>query len=273
MQFGTAWMATDRRTFLAVERSLFDDPLYRAEKFSKWQAMIDLARRAEYRPRTVDIGHRRIELRRGDVLTSQVKLAADWRWNRETVRVFLRYLERRGDASIRTSKATETGHTIITLLKYEELHGFGVPLETNGSSIGTDIQSSIRPASVQHPSSTTNKEYKSNLVNNEVCVSSSTGNNHRAYYREDQDDGFAAFWERYPKKWGGHETEARAAWQELRPEPALQRAILSGLDEWCDEWDRVGPRYAPPAARWLSDRRWETAPLPDAPLMGMGKFD
>jgi hypothetical protein len=76
-------------------------------------------------------------------MTSQAELASRWRWNRETVRQFLRLLERQDMAGIRTSKETETGYTIIRLLNYNNFQR----APKAASAIRSSIRSAIRPPS------------------------------------------------------------------------------------------------------------------------------
>ncbi len=79
------------------------------------------------------------------------------------------------------------------------------------------------------------------------------------------DDGFAAFWARYPRKVA--QAAARKSWGALKPSPALAARILAGLEAWCqsrtwlDAMQDPERRHIPHAATWLNQRRWEEGPV------------
>jgi hypothetical protein len=213
--------------------------------------------------------HRDIPIARGQLLTSQLALERRWKMPRRTVRDVLASFVARQMIVVKTAIGRRDGYSLITICNYDRFQGAGV----EATDAPPAIIPAISPSQPRHFPATY-KNGNNGEKKKSVCVVLSQEKEPPAYYAEgNQDDGFAAFWQVYPRKWDGHEAEARAAWQELRPDPALQEEILNAVEAWRDEWEVVGLRYAPPAARWLSERRWETAPLPDAPLMGMGNFD
>ena len=74
---------------------------------------------------------------------------------------------------------------------------------------------------------------------------------------EYEPEAFERFWKLYPR--GEDKAAARYEWDELKPDPALMRAMSAALKRQLktDEWQRgVGIPYA---CRWLSKRRWEAA--------------
>ena len=74
-----------------------------------------------------------------------------WRWLRETVGTFLRFLETRTMVGIETSKHTDSGYTRITIQNYERYQGGEEEPEPIPSAIPSSMQSrnpsSIHPAS------------------------------------------------------------------------------------------------------------------------------
>lgn len=70
----------------------------------------------------------------------------------------------------------------------------------------------------------------------------------------DQEQQFALFWERYPRK--TDKKKAREVWQRLHPDPALFAQIMAGLDRHLrsEQWQRG---VIPHPTTWLNRARWE----------------
>ena len=92
--------------WVCVHRQLAEHPLWLRERFTPGQAWVDLLLAAAWDDHESFATHGPSWIKRGQLLTSQMKLASRWRWDRETVRRFLRELERHGMVRIETSKAT-----------------------------------------------------------------------------------------------------------------------------------------------------------------------
>jgi predicted transcriptional regulator len=63
-------------------------------------------------------------------------------------------------AAIETSKATDTGYTLVTLLNYDLYQGSGEDMKALHSGIPSAIETPFEPASNQHPTATINKGNK-----------------------------------------------------------------------------------------------------------------
>lgn len=70
-------------------------------------------------------------------------------------------------------------------------------------------------------------------------------------------EGFARFWEAYPKKVG--KIAAERNFRKLSPDGALLDRMLSAIDlqKRSEQWRRDGGQYIPNPATWLSQGRWE----------------
>ena len=70
-------------------------------------------------------------------------------------------------------------------------------------------------------------------------------------------DGFAAFWDLYPKK--RSKANAVKAWLKLKPDAALTSRIEAGLEraKGREDWQREDGKFIPYPASWLSARGWE----------------
>lgn len=74
---------------------------------------------------------------------------------------------------------------------------------------------------------------------------------------ESVDDGFANFWEQYPKK--AAKPDALRAWRKLKPSGQLLADLMAGLaiQKVSDQWRKNGGEFIPHPATWLNKRRWE----------------
>lgn len=74
---------------------------------------------------------------------------------------------------------------------------------------------------------------------------------------ESQDEGFAEFWARYPRKVG--KGAALKSWRRHRPSRALREKIMAALEAAvrCDQWLKDGGQYIPNPATWLNQERWD----------------
>jgi hypothetical protein len=148
--------------WVCIHRQLADHPVWTGQRFTRGQAWADLILLASYADHVAFQGNRPIEVKRGQLLTSQVKLAARWKWNRKTVRGFLEALKADMMVDIQTSKETDTGYTLITLCNYDRFQ-FITGGETDiEPDTGADIRAAFERTSSGHPVPTVNKGNKGN---------------------------------------------------------------------------------------------------------------
>lgn len=62
-------------------------------KFSKFEAWIDILLRASHKDTKTMLNGKVVLVNKGNFITSEVKLAEKWNWDRSTVRKFLKILE------------------------------------------------------------------------------------------------------------------------------------------------------------------------------------
>lgn len=69
-------------------------------------------------------------------------------------------------------------------------------------------------------------------------------------------EGFAGFWDAYPRKIG--RAKALAEWNELKPDGALAQQIADSLERATrsSDWTNDDGRYIPHPATYLRDARW-----------------
>lgn len=84
-------------------------------RFSKAEAWIDLLLRAGFKDKELVLGDLDISLKAGAFVTSQIKLAEAWNWNRETVNKYLKRLKNDKQIDYKTSNK----FTIITIINWD----------------------------------------------------------------------------------------------------------------------------------------------------------
>ena len=137
--------------WIPVPRSFFDLPFWAFERFPPAMAILDLRRRAAYRPQQ-GFTDDRVDIAPGQMFTSMKRLARDWGWTRETVANFLRRLEQRRAMRLQTKRGV-AGYSIITLLDCDVFTvRLGADSQQSGitsdsrSAIQADISSDVAPA-------------------------------------------------------------------------------------------------------------------------------
>jgi len=113
-----------------------DNPLYKQKrKFSKFEAWIDILLSVNHREGKVLIDYSVETVNRGEFITSEVKLANKWNWDRKTVRKFLTLLQQE-EMILKSSTKRWTSITVINWDKYQ-LDGQEVGQEV-GQGVGQD---------------------------------------------------------------------------------------------------------------------------------------
>jgi len=104
----------DNRGWIKLHRKTVDTDIWpgnEGRRFTRFEAWLDILLRASYK----DHMCYDIPVKRGQVLTSQVKLAICWGWDSKTVRKFLKTLKK--NSTIGTT--TTNKFTLITICNYD----------------------------------------------------------------------------------------------------------------------------------------------------------
>jgi len=103
--------------WIKLHRKICQNPLFKeVRKFSKFEAWIDILLSANHKDNEIFAGFEKIIVRRGEFITSEVKLSKKWGWHRSTVRKFLAVLI---FEKMLLQKCT-TKYTALTVVNYEE---------------------------------------------------------------------------------------------------------------------------------------------------------
>lgn len=104
------------RGFFAIDRGVWDHPLFAREKFTEVQAWFWLISSAAWEPVRVRIGRGSFDLQRGQCAFALRFLATKWMWSEPRVRRFLKRLT--DDAAVLVSATREA--TLITICNYND---------------------------------------------------------------------------------------------------------------------------------------------------------
>jgi len=124
--------------WIKLHRQIREHFLWNGEKFSKGQAWVDMLLRANHKDAQVIFRDEVISINRGSFITSELKLAANWKWSRGKVRRFLDELKIHEMCYIKRDKRK----TAITICKYYtyQKEGFGNSTSDSTSDGTTESQ-------------------------------------------------------------------------------------------------------------------------------------
>jgi hypothetical protein len=116
------------RGFIAVDRGIFDHPVFAPEAFTEREAWLWMIAEAAWKPCKARVGRSLVKVERGQFVHSLRFMATRWRWPEARVRRFLGRLSgrRTGDALVvvlATHEATQV--TICNYDKYQDVRRTG----------------------------------------------------------------------------------------------------------------------------------------------------
>lgn len=144
-------MADTSKGWIMLFRSMQDHWLWKDRPFSKGQAWIDLLLDANHESHKLLFSGELITIKRGQVLTSKVKLAQRWGWDRKTVTSFLDVLKADNQADTKADNKC----TLITITNYNQYQDLRKPKTDTKADNKADVK---RTATGQQRD--TNKECK-----------------------------------------------------------------------------------------------------------------
>jgi hypothetical protein len=103
--------------WVKFHRTLIDSDLWLSEPFTKGQAFVDLFLNANHKGKSFWVRGIEIKVERGQIAWSEVTMANRWRWSRNKVRRFLKWLENDGKTIQQTIQRITT---VITLVNYDK---------------------------------------------------------------------------------------------------------------------------------------------------------
>lgn len=136
--------------WIKLNRSLLDHWLWTKLPFSYGQAWIDLLMLANWEDKKLAYKGEIVTCKRGDVNLSITYLAERWKWDRRTVRKFLKLLECDGMVSLRCT----THRTTITIVNY------GIYQDSGITECTTECTTKSQQDVQQSPITKKEKKYK-----------------------------------------------------------------------------------------------------------------
>jgi hypothetical protein len=111
--------------WIKLHRSILDSSLWLSEPFTKGQAWTDMLLLTNHKPGFIRVQGVRIDLARGDLGWSEVRLAERWKWSRGKVRRFFAELKKDDSISSKIFKKTDKRKNIITISNYDAFQSDG----------------------------------------------------------------------------------------------------------------------------------------------------
>lgn len=142
------------RGVFAVDRGVFDHPIFKPEPFTEREAWMWLFGAAAWKPMRTRAGRARVELERGQCAFALRFMAKRFKWPEARVRRFLKRLE--NDAMITTRPTRETTH--ITICNYDT-YAFG----RRTDAVENDAPSDARPTHDRRKEEEINKSKKETI--------------------------------------------------------------------------------------------------------------
>jgi hypothetical protein len=105
--------------WIKLHRQLCEHELWTCEPFSRGQAWVDLLLLANHEDGFFYLREHKINVRRGQVGWSILKLSQRWKWSRGKVTKYINDLEKEQQLKITQSNST----SIITIINYEQFQG------------------------------------------------------------------------------------------------------------------------------------------------------
>lgn len=228
----------------AVDRGVFDHPVFAPAPFTETQAWIWMLSAAAWKDTRVRVGTTIYELKRGEMVFATRFLAERWKWNHSRVVRFLKKLK--SETMVSTLATRDATH--ITICNYEEYQFGGNANETqNETPTGTEVKR-------QRNKEEEDNKYKKEEIRKEDTRAAALGD-WPTDYREQ-------FWLMWPNKVG--KPAAMAKLDAVRKSGATWAQLTAGLERYI--------RSKPPDRAWLNpatflhQRRFEDEPAEIIPF-------
>jgi len=231
--------------FIAVSRSLWDDPDFRDAEMSEREAFLWMLANAVWKAHTVRRAGVTVDLERGQLAFSIRFLAGKWHWHRSRVERFLNVLKNRDTIRVNT----ETGVCVITFCNYDKYQSAPKAGETEARQ--------KRDATETKKNNTTSKQEEESLLTGD-------GPGHES------DGEFRQLWDEWSKTEMGRKrskskAQVYAIFCRKRTEHGFGK-ILVGARAYVssDDAARSGGQALD---RWLTDQKflaWMDAAVPTA---------
>lgn len=244
---------SDRGVF-AVDRGVFDHPIFADEPFTEREAWVWLVGQCAWEPKRVRVGGAMIELARGQCAYSLRFMATKWKWSEPRVRRFLNRLKT--DAMVSVSTTQKVTH--ITVCNYDK-YAFGRRNNEPQNDALPDAAATQQRRKEEEP-----KEPKKEEKNIRAVADAT---------RPAEPDPFEEFWKSYPKRDGANpKAPARKKFLAHIKSGVDPQIIISGARRYAAEMRTKGQfatPYVAQAITWLNQQRYDDYRPPPGPQGGL----
>lgn len=221
--------------WVKLHRKFFNDPLWLAETFTKGQAWADLFGNANHKPRKRWIRGVEISLARGQIGWSEVTMSKRWKWSRNKVRRFLKWLEL--SQQIEQQKNTVT--SVITILNYDKYQP--------GETANLPANETTERHQTEHK-----QECKEVKDLNNTPLPPKVGSKKKFKLSPEKQKAFDIFWNMNIRKKG--KAQAEITWDKLFPEEISLEKAIALLKEDLPEFRKRDIDKVPHPSSWLNSR-------------------
>ena len=247
------------RGFIAVDRDVFEHPVFAPEPFTEREAWLWMIAEAVFKPARVRAGRVYVDLQRGQLAYATRFLAAKWRWSEARVR---RYLGRlKIDAMIDAQPMRDA--TLITICNYDKYQSARRADDPSSDAASDALATQRRTREQEDTSSSSLRSEEDYVVTREVDQKSAEKADAPATpmavaQRHGFDlDAFMTFWQAYPHKVG--KQDALKAFEAVAKSGAVTfDELMAGLTRYLSSKPVDRPWCNP--ATWLRQGRWEDEP-------------
>ena len=141
-------------SYVNIFRSLCNDSIWTAEKFTRGQAWVDMILRANSKEGHIRKRGIRIDLERGQLGYSLKELARLWDWSEGKIRRFVKELEEDGKIKVDRTNVSCT----ITIVKYDFYQSRKWMIK-RGDELSRDNSTGAKTAHRQYPNNNDNSNY------------------------------------------------------------------------------------------------------------------
>ena len=203
--------------WISVHRQIWNSWVWDDKPFSKGQAWIDLLLLANHEPNKTLIGNQIIHVKRGELISSEVKLSERWGWSRKKTREFLKVLQ--SDGMI-TKKSTSK-YTAITIVNYEIYQDVGTTKEQQKNSKRT---------AEEQQWNTNNNDNNVNNDNKDIYIKSDSTNPTQPTEQTNRTNIAGTPQERIFQRWN-----SKGIIQHRKLTDKIKRAINGALQDYTEE--------------------------------------
>lgn len=229
------------RGFVAIDRGVWDHPLFADEKFSEREAWLWLLSSAAWADKRIRVGKTVIDLKRGQLAFATRFLAQKWKWAHSKVVRFLNKLK--NDTMVTTEPTRDA--TLITICNYDKY-------QSSRNASDTQIETPTGTLSERQR----NKEEENKQSNNQQITKKKEPREAALVDDGWPEDFRERFWARYPNRVG--RPKALAKLDLARKRGVSWQALMSGLDRYIR--DKPADRAWLNPETFLNQERWADQP-------------